>query len=415
MKINFWLLAIVLMVVGCKKSPTTTPPPGEEEWDGVVRPAAPLAVSKSSTKKVFVHLMPWFETKASNGSWGIHWTMAKGSTYPETIVSGRRRIASHYYPMIGPYASGDTSVIDYQLLLMKLSGVDGLLIDWPGTGTNLGENMDLPLTAANTKKLVSRLSKVGLKYALVYEDQYVGRYTDKESAAGVDLKYAETNYFNDPAYEKIGDKPLLMVFGPQAIKTGTGWANVFSKLSKAPAFFTLWGQRNQASGTTTGEYAWIDQSNITRLNNFYSLSYNPGTKVSSVYPGFKSFYAEGGWPGPTWIIDPVGTSTYEQTLNLALAQNIEYLQIATWNDYGEGTMIEPTDAANGGYGYSLLTILQQKLGVSLTQSDLEAVTKFYQVRIANGGNSPVLNKLNQVYYYMVSLQMDKAKKLLATI
>jgi hypothetical protein len=31
------------------------------------------------------------------------------------------------------YASGDSHVIDWQLGLMKLSGVSGILIDWYGT------------------------------------------------------------------------------------------------------------------------------------------------------------------------------------------------------------------------------------------------------------------------------------------
>jgi hypothetical protein len=412
-----WFAGIVLIMVACKKSSNPAPP--VDTWDGIIRPEAPVAVSKTATQKIFVHYMPWFETPQSLGSccnWGIHWTMSRGATFPNTIVNGQRRIASHYYPMIGPYASGDTNVIDYQLLLMKLSGVDGLMIDWPGTGTNLGESPDLALNARNTKALVDRIERTGLKFALVYEDQYVSRYADKPAAAKTDMNYARDNYFNHPSHEMYNGKPLFMVFGPQALKTGADWATAFSDLTVKPAFFTLWYQRNQASGQTTGEYAWVVQNHTAQLNNFYAGSYNPGVKVSSVYPGFKSYYAEGGWSGPTWTIDANGTSTYESTLNLALTQSTPYLQLVTWNDYGEGTMIEPTSEATGGFGYKLLTILQQKLGVSgLSQADLETVAKYYELRVSKAGNAGIMNKLTQVYYYMVSLQMDKARKLLATI
>ena len=42
-------------------------------FSGTVVTYAPVAVTKSSTKRVFVHLMPWFETPATNsGNWGIH-------------------------------------------------------------------------------------------------------------------------------------------------------------------------------------------------------------------------------------------------------------------------------------------------------------------------------------------------------
>jgi hypothetical protein len=42
--------------------------------------------------------------------------------------NGRRQIAAHYYPEIGPYASADESVIEYQLNLMKYAGVDGIFV-----------------------------------------------------------------------------------------------------------------------------------------------------------------------------------------------------------------------------------------------------------------------------------------------
>src|SRR5665213_2519087 len=115
---------------GCSKNstnPDTSPP----VVNGVtIYPPKP--VLKSISKRVFAHMMPWFETKATNnGQWGIHWEM--NTQNPDVIeANGQRQIASHYYPLIGPYASGDTVVIDYQLLLMKLSGIDGVFIDWPG-------------------------------------------------------------------------------------------------------------------------------------------------------------------------------------------------------------------------------------------------------------------------------------------
>ncbi|HTB99696.1 MAG TPA: hypothetical protein VK705_03345, partial [Ferruginibacter sp.] len=82
------------------------------------------------------------------------------------------------------------------------------------------------------------------------------------------------------------------------------------------------------------------------------------------------------------------------------------------NDYGEGTIIEPT--VQFGYGY--LTTLQQDLGVqsTLSQSDLQAVAQLYQLRQTNAGNPAALAKLDQGFYFMASLQMDSAKALLAS-
>jgi hypothetical protein len=56
-----------------------------------------------------VHYMPWFQAKPYNATWGWHWTM---NHYNPTTIDGqgRRAIASHYYPLIGPYDSRDPDV-----------------------------------------------------------------------------------------------------------------------------------------------------------------------------------------------------------------------------------------------------------------------------------------------------------------
>ena len=79
------------------------------------------AVEKTNAMHVYAHWMPWFETNTSNplsaGKWGYHWTMANRN--PDVVTDGKRQIASHYYPLTGPYASGDEAILDYQCLLMK--------------------------------------------------------------------------------------------------------------------------------------------------------------------------------------------------------------------------------------------------------------------------------------------------------
>src|SRR3954466_15260318 len=92
-----------------------------------------VPVPKTNLQPVYMHYMPWFQTPSSLGGtggsqWGWHWKM---NTQNPNIVdsSGKRQIATHYYPKIGPYDSSDPSVIEYHLLLMKYSGIDGVMID----------------------------------------------------------------------------------------------------------------------------------------------------------------------------------------------------------------------------------------------------------------------------------------------
>jgi hypothetical protein len=418
--ILYFIGAIMILISGCSKK---TPGSGQSTtWDGNIISYSPVPVSKSLSKKVFAHMLPWFNYSVSSGVifWGQHWTMVNEN--PDIISNNERQVASYFYPSIGPYASNDTNVIDYQLLLMKLSGIDGVFIDWPGTqNTN-----DYAENVANSNAIISRLSKVGLSFAIVYEDRNLPtNSTNAEiSQAQTDMLYLQNNYFNNSSYEKLNGQPLLLDFGPVNLTNSADWTQVFSVLSPSnvPTFFTIMNQSSQAGSNATGEFAWVEQNSLSGgLSNFYGNGY-AGTKVTCAFPGFQSFYAAGGWPstGLTWVITP-DISVFQQTLTMALQQtNDNYLQLVTWNDYGEGTMIEPTVQ----FGYSFLTALQQQLGVqSLSQSDLELVAKLFNARVQNGKSNALyssavynptnLDQLDQAFYDMASLKMDSASALLS--
>ncbi|UEG49083.1 hypothetical protein LK994_10620 [Ferruginibacter lapsinanis] len=397
---KLFIVVLCAILFGCKKDKA------DNFSDITLTEYAPVAVSKSVTKKVFVHVMPWFETPETNvplGAWGVHWRMANRD--PNVIADGKRQIASYYYPLIGPYASGDKDVIEYQLLLMKLSGIDGVFIDWPG----LRNVTDYILNARNSESMIAQLKKVGLNYAIVYEDQNLKPILDRVGQAKTDISYLESRHFTKSNYEKINSKPLLMVFGPQALLDEASWTDVFSVLTQKPAFFPLLYQSNKAGVNATGEFAWVGSGNTSALTNFYNNGY-AGLKITAAYPGFKDFYAAGGWPGALgWTIDHNGTNTFNTTVDLALATSNNYLQLVTWNDYGEGTMIEPTKE----FGYSFLTSLQQKLGASaMSQAKLEMVKRLFDLRKDKANNADAQKALDQIFYYMVSLQFDKAQELL---
>ncbi len=403
-KIFFLSLSFLFILTGCDKA-TSNPDPA------IVIQYAPVKVPKTQTMKVFVHLLPWFETKeTNNGQWGQHWTMATKN--PDIVIdtsTGRREIASYFYPLIGPYASSDKDVIEYQLLLMKLSGIDGVLIDWYGT-----QNIyDYPANLYNAERFISLIDKTGLDYAIVYEDQVNKNVPgDKIAAAKSDMSYMAAKYFSQKNYISIGSQPLLLTFGPQTFMTPSEWTSIFSVFTTKPKFLTLWYQSGEAGDNASGEFGWVYQDNdshLTHLDRFYDRNIN-GMKMVSAYPGFKDFYKEGGWGNGYFIIDHNGTETFTTTLNKAISHNALYLQLVTWNDYGEGTMIEPSVE----FQYDFLTTLQSKLGVSFTKSDLELVAQIYALRkkFTDGANQ---KKLDQVFYDMVSLQLEKAKELIATI
>lgn len=358
--------------------------------------------------KVYAHVMPWFETPESNaGAWGIHWTM--NTANPEVMEgSGKRQIASHFYPLTGPYASSDRALIEYQLLLMKYAGIDGVLIDWPGTI----DQYDYAKNKQNAEAMIALVDDVGLSFAIVYEDQNVrianeaGTISDRSAAAKADLSYAQQQYFAQPSYIRIDDAPLLLVFGPQTFQTAGEWSDIFSVLPEKPAFLTLWGEAAEAAENASGEYAWVVEASGA-LADFYQRNI-AGVKMGAAYPGFVSYYAEGGWAGPTWTIAHNDTATFGATLDQALDSGVEHLQLVTWNDYGEGTMIEPTEELR----FGPLTTLQSKLGVNFGEAELQLVLSLFQQRKEHAGDAPRQLELDQAFLALAQFRIAEAQSLL---
>src|SRR5262245_41753863 len=183
-----------------------------------------------------VYYMPWYVAKPYSPEWGWHWTMDHFK--PDvTNASGEGQIASWYYPLIGPYDSSDPAVLEYHVLLMKLAGIDGVIVGWYGFAPYL----DYGVNNAATARLFEFTRKAGLKFAVCDEDQTIrhmidGNYLQRSNAishAQEAMRYLETNFFADSTYFRLKGKPVLMNFGPQYFTASSSWDTIFSVLAPA--------------------------------------------------------------------------------------------------------------------------------------------------------------------------------------
>ena len=382
---------------------------GGKELPGVLNPAP---VSKSNPMQVYAHYMPWFETPQTSADkkWGQHWTMSTRN--PEQKDSdGRRQIASHYYPLIGPYASSDATVLNYHVLLMKYAGIDGVMIDWYGTQ----EKYDYAANRHNTEELVKALERAGLKFTIVYEDQTLKELPDnpaRVAQAQRDMQYLQTTFFNKSSYTQADGKTLLLVFGPQTLTAPADWTNVFGSLSPKPLFVVLNDHSHLANSTNeknaSGEYLWVNPN----PSAYYSHASAFDLCIGGAMPGFHDYYKEGGWGnGYTTYSDDDG-ALFDRQLSAAKSAGLEYLQLSTWNDFGEGTNIEPTQE----YGYRYLTKLQQFTGTSYNENILKQIYRWYSLKQQYPDTkSDAARYLTQAFYYFIALQPDKAEEMMNEI
>jgi hypothetical protein len=290
--------------------------------------------------QILAHYMPWFEADAEKEKWGWHWTM--NSTDPKQFDSnGHREIAAHYYPEIDLYNSADDAVLEYQLLLMKLAGIDGVIVDWYGRT----DYFDYALLHANAVKLFECTQRFGLKFAVCYEDQTIpklvaGGKIDSSSVVNhvvSEIKWLKENWFSQDNYLQLEGLPVLLSFGNEGL-THRQWDQVIQSLGFELQYFSEHHRRNCA----VGAFDWPVPDQSKTIETFLRDSKQWKHLIPVAFPGFNDFYSQAGVSKDWRQMSEAGGETFRKTLRQALATGAPLVQIATWNDWGEGTMIEPS-------------------------------------------------------------------------
>ena len=362
-----------------------------------------------------VHYMPWYASKPISGQWGWHWTM-------NHFKPDKKELASHYRPLIGAYDSNDPDVLECQVLLMKFSGINGVIIDWYGK-ENFRDYSDIH---RNSLSLIKYIKKAGLHFAICYEDQSVkhmindGKLKKSEELAYAEKEFLwmEKNFFDDLAYKKIDGKPVLLIFGPQHFQKNQ-WTHIISRLSNKPQVFALPHVKDEIEGS--GEFGWPPVhggKNISPkvwkqyLSSLYGRNEKKSSTIASVFPQFHDIYQEAGINESYGYLSSQKGKTFNQTLEMALSSDCELIQVTTWNDYGEGTMIEPTKEFEYQYLEKIQRLFQKDENFSFASNDLRLPVNLYQLRKHYKDNEDILAQLNQASKLLFESKTNEAGKIL---
>ncbi|MEL6104447.1 MAG: glycoside hydrolase family 71/99-like protein [Planctomycetota bacterium] len=348
---------------------------------------------------ILAHYMPWHESLPHSGRWGWHWTMnhfnpSQMRRAPDGTLDDRRQLASHFYPLAGCYDSGDLDLLEYHLQLMKLAGIDGVIVDWYG----LTSFRDYGTLHRNTMLLVQVADRMGMKVAICYEDQTVpalvkaGRIGPGDQDAHVvkELSWLLKNWSTLQGYVRLDGRPVLLSFGHAGL-SDEQWTDVIAKLDHPVAYFSEHHQRDAA----VGAFDWpIPDQGVQQTVAFNKRS-NGTPNIPVAFPRFVDIYQEAGvGDGYREIADANG-NTFRETFRRAIESKSPIVQIATWNDWGEGTVIEPSQE----FGYRDLELIQETIGRTSTsrvrygRDDLRLPLRLYLLRKSR---PDLAVKLNQV-------------------
>lgn len=405
MKRTLTILIMVLGLASCKK---------EELSQSEVPPQVRLTPIKG--KLVLMHYIPWYETPEFRGRWGSHWTGHDQQHDPsQTDESGLPDIWSHYHPLIGLYDSTDEDVIECQLLQMKLAGIDGVIVDWYGLETVA----DYPQIHEATQKIFEVSQRVGMRFSVCFEDRTLEYQvkTNKLAHDQVGAQLTETiqwlseNWFSSPHYVRLDGKPLVLNFGPIFCKEPTMWHQALASVEDRPAFFALhhlWKDIGADGGFTWAHAnAWSSDEQIKErlVQTYQRIGSDPKKIIVSALPGFKDVYQHS---HP--VIAHRDGLTMRESLQVCLNGPWEVVQLVTWNDYGEGTMIEPTHE----FGYRFLEIIQEERrderGITTGKSeDLRLPAQLLELRRKGTLGKEELDLIAQ---HLAGGSLNKARQLL---
>jgi hypothetical protein len=369
---------------------------------------------------ILVHDMPWFESKPVSGAWGWHWTM--GRFDPErSAPDGRRKIASHDYPLIGPYDSADPDVLEYHTLLMRIEGIDGVIADWYGSE----DVNDYAMIHRRTALLFEAAGRRGLSFALCYEDRALKAMAERKKLtpaqviehARTHLRFCDENWFKERWYVTWQGEPLLLVFGPDYL-TSKQWESVFSGMPRPPAYFSLHEHRPPAIGSFAWPPMWASKDGVLDAKGLDAyldrFDRQDGPRIGCAFPGFHDIYQQAGVQPSHGYLDPRDGETFRHTLGRATASGAPIVQIATWNDFGEGTCIEPTRE----YGYRYLEAIQdarrRSVGESFSfrQDDLRLPIRIHALRKSMARSSSNRKLLDEAVELLFAADRAHALRLL---
>ncbi|OUT60100.1 MAG: hypothetical protein CBB71_08320 [Rhodopirellula sp. TMED11] len=300
---------------------------------------------------VLAHYMPWYQRQPADDvavpqnaqakiQWGWHWTMNHFD--PNQQVNGRRPIASHYYPSIEPYDSADQDVLASQLMLMKVAGIDGVIVDWYG----LSDYRDYGQLHRSTMALVEQVKRLDMRLVICYEDQTVKALVDGKRLpadqmvqhAVKEIDWLAKHWMSQPYYVKHQGKPVLLSFGYAGL-SNQQWQQCLDQVSTKLVYLSEHHPRPCASGA----YDWpIPDQGVSAAERFSKQSREWSLAMPVVFPRFVDIYAQAKVsPGYAEIPDQQG-QTFRQLWKIAMESKPLMVQIATWNDWGEGTQIEPS-------------------------------------------------------------------------
>lgn len=272
-----------------------------------------------------------------SGRW-VHWT---------DIDEAAKRIGSAtHYPRLGPYDSHDPKVVEQQCQWAERAGVTGFIVSWWAQGDFHDRGMPLILDTAQ---------KHGLKVTIYFETVPPKNHSTPEGAAK-DVLYVLNRYGKHPAWLAVRGKPVIFVYGRAVGQIGLeGWQKAMAEVNRQYSGGAVFiGDRisKEAAGIFDGIHTYnptgkIAGMSVAQIRTWAKTNYpqwveTAGDRIAclTIIPGYDDHKL--GRKAPRPITDRHRGETYRVLWRQAIAAHPDWILITSWNEWHEGSEIEPS-------------------------------------------------------------------------
>jgi len=289
---------------------------------------------------VGVFFYPWYGNPNTSGSWR-HWS--EGDYSPPNTWSANYLPSypdSSWNPNVQLYDSRDIQLLRWQDRAMAHTGVDIAIASWWG----IGGFEDAALAKA------IRMCK-SVQWCIYYEMEAYGDPTAQNIYD--DIRYVVDTYGPTRNYAKIDGKWLVLVYGAAGEETANRWQQAKASLARNGYHVYLNGDRaNGPAWDAVHSYnPVVYQGHTDTLPNVDDSAW--------ISPGFWKY-------GDSPVLER-SLSEFASAWDNIIENNASYrfVLIETWNEWHEGTQIEPGQEIipdpqgyrlkpNGDYGYTFI-------------------------------------------------------------
>ena len=291
----------------------------------------PSKVRLLHKKLVLAFYYAWYGTPdgaMGNGRW-LHW-YGPGMYYQGTD-----------HPLMGLYDSWDEKVLKKHMQLAADNGIDGFIVSWWGEGSYETDTVYKMLKIANDMK------KEGKDFWItVYYEGY--DFMTEEEALN-DLTFVIDSFAGNPRFLKINGEPAIFIYS-RAINglSKEEWEDVLRKIHRKYPNVVFFA--DTFDGSLAKKFGGIHNYNVVAPFKTIEKIKVVSEAMLAKARHYSIYYAMDIGPGydDTHIRVP-GTSVsrqngklYEELWKLVLQIDPDIVLITSWNEWHEGSEIEPS-------------------------------------------------------------------------